>query len=54
LKYLNDDNHWSRGIRVAGIYENKHLPWELYFELPKVEKDYYNLVQKFSFYTPKS
>jgi|688.fasta_scaffold191548_2 glycosyltransferase involved in cell wall biosynthesis len=54
LKYLNNDNHWSRGIRVAGIYENKHLPWELYFELPKVEKDYYNLVQKFSFYTPKS
>jgi hypothetical protein len=54
LKYLNDDSHWSRGIRVAGIYENKHLPWELYFDLPKNEKDFYNSVQKFSFYTPKN
>lgn len=54
MNYLNEDNHWSKGIRVAGIYENKHLPWELYFELPIDEKDYYNSVQKFSFYTPKS
>ena len=54
MKYLSDDNHWSKGIRVAGIYENKHLPWELYFDLPKDEKEYYNSLQKFSFYTPKS
>jgi hypothetical protein len=53
LKYLNESNHWSKGVRVAGPYENKHLPWELYFQLPKEEKDYYDSLQKFSFYTPK-
>jgi hypothetical protein len=54
MRYLNEDNHWSKGIRVAGVYENKHLPWELYFDLPKDEKEFYNSLQKFSFYTPKS
>jgi hypothetical protein len=51
--YLNKDNHWSKGIRVAGFYENRHLPWELYFDLPKDEKEFYDSLQKFSFYTPK-
>ena len=54
MKYLNEDNHWSKGIRVAGVYENKHLPWELYFDLPNDEKEFYDSLQKFSFYTPKS
>ena len=54
LNYLNENNHWSKGIRVAGVYEIKHLPWELYFDLPKDEKEYYDSLQKFSFYTPKN
>ncbi len=52
--YLTISNHWKKGVRVTGNYEVKHLPWELDFELPKHEKEFYKSVQKFSFYTPKN
>jgi hypothetical protein len=47
------DNHWKKGIRVAGDYEVKHLPWEMDFDLPQDELKFYNDLQKYSFYTPK-
>ena len=53
LNYLTMDNHWKKGIRVAGDYEVKHLPWEMDFDLPQDELKFYNDLQKFSFYTPK-
>ncbi len=53
LRYLKPENHWSKGIRVGGCFEARHLPWEEYFELPAEELNYYKKTQKFSFYIPK-
>lgn len=50
-KYLDRDNHWTRGIRIAGSRTIIHIPWEECYFIPFIEKKIYQRLQKHSFYT---
>lgn len=50
-KFLSVNNHWSRGIRIAGKRAIKHIPWENPKFVPYFERKNYQRLQKYSFYT---
>jgi FkbM family methyltransferase len=41
---------FMRGLRVAGRFTARHLPWEKHSLLPKAEEERYRQSQKFSYY----